>query len=179
MSVTNQSNLAAVLENLPQRDRSMSFGADIDAAHAVLLDPSASLGEKDVALRAWVQRNQPCLFGRLAAREARGPATNRHTLPSTEEGRPRGAGVRCFEGACDRYRLDRRRCPCRGRAARRCKDPAGPTRMERSGSSGPVQCVSRLVQQRKARIRPARGASRDRVSAPRQPVPAGSRPDRP
>lgn len=77
MNIEHQSSLKAVLEDLPQRDPTASFGADIDGAHGVLLDPEASTDQKDAALRTWLHRNQPCLFGRLAAREALGSASSK------------------------------------------------------------------------------------------------------
>jgi hypothetical protein len=61
--------LPGMLDRLPQRDPGQSFGADIDAAHEVLLGPTASSAAREAALRAWIQRSQPCLFGRLAARD--------------------------------------------------------------------------------------------------------------
>jgi hypothetical protein len=68
------SELPGILDRLPQRDPHASFGADIDAAHEVLLDPTATPAAKESVLRAWIQRSQPCLFGRLAAREGPGRA---------------------------------------------------------------------------------------------------------
>ena len=43
------------------------FSDDMVTAHKVLLDKEASTYEKERAISLWLQRNQPCLFGRLAA----------------------------------------------------------------------------------------------------------------
>jgi hypothetical protein len=50
-----------------------SFGRDIDEAHQILLDPAAGPGRRTVALNQWLARSQPCLFGRLVARQQLGP----------------------------------------------------------------------------------------------------------
>jgi hypothetical protein len=67
-----QQNLVVILDNLPQHDPGQSFGQDIDAAHAVLLDPAATAEVKKATLLTWIQKFQPCLFGRLAARQDMG-----------------------------------------------------------------------------------------------------------
>lgn len=61
--------LAELLDKLPQAATDTHFGDDIDAAHTVLLDPAAELTQKRRALDLWLSRSQPCLFGRLAARQ--------------------------------------------------------------------------------------------------------------
>lgn len=43
------------------------FAADMQAVHRVLFHPYASDGDRQEALATWFQRNQPCLFGRIAA----------------------------------------------------------------------------------------------------------------
>lgn len=72
-----QQELAVILDNLPQRDPGQSFGQDIDAAHVVLLDPAATPEAKKTALLAWIQKFQPCLFGRLAARQSMGTSASK------------------------------------------------------------------------------------------------------
>lgn len=47
------------------------FSPDIETANKVLLHPAATRAEKADALSTWLQKNQPCLFGRLAARQGR------------------------------------------------------------------------------------------------------------
>lgn len=64
--------LLTLLDGVPQHDPGHSLGPDIDAAHDVLLDPSCSRADKRRALLRWLERFQPCLFGRLAARGAAG-----------------------------------------------------------------------------------------------------------
>jgi hypothetical protein len=59
-------------DGLPVFGDGHSFGADIDAAHRVLLDDAQTPERKRQALIDWMGRYQPCLFGRMAAREARG-----------------------------------------------------------------------------------------------------------
>lgn len=61
-------SLLADLDGLPQLDHGHSLGPDIDAAHEVMLDPSFSQADKQRELLRWIERFQPCLFGRLAAR---------------------------------------------------------------------------------------------------------------
>jgi hypothetical protein len=77
MITVEGTGLSTLIAGLPQREAGVSFGADIDDAHAVLLDPDATKNEKETVLRGWLQRYQPCLFGRLAARQARGPAASK------------------------------------------------------------------------------------------------------
>src|SRR5437763_961245 len=47
--------------------KSKPFSADIQQANEVILHPFARDHEKIEALRLWLQPNQPCLFGRVAA----------------------------------------------------------------------------------------------------------------
>jgi hypothetical protein len=65
-------SVAELVAKLPQCPENSSFGADIDEAHEVLLDPRATRGERRAALLRWLGRHQPCLFARLAAKEASG-----------------------------------------------------------------------------------------------------------
>ncbi|MFI5933791.1 hypothetical protein [Actinoplanes sp. NPDC051494] len=58
--------LIAGLRPLPD---GATFGADIDETHRVLLDPGADPESRTTALNRWLARSQPCLFGRLAARQ--------------------------------------------------------------------------------------------------------------
>lgn len=67
-------SIGDALRSLPRRPEGTGFGADIDAAHEVLLAPGASPADKHTALMRWLGRSQPCLFGRLAARADQGPA---------------------------------------------------------------------------------------------------------
>jgi len=43
------------------------FSSDMTKAHEVILDVWATDAERARALRAWLKRNQPCIFGRIAA----------------------------------------------------------------------------------------------------------------
>ncbi|MGI8571762.1 MAG: hypothetical protein ACR2L9_03930 [Solirubrobacteraceae bacterium] len=61
-------DLGTLLDALPQNDSGHSYGPDIDAAHEVLLT-RAPQREKRAALMRWLANSQPCLFGRIAARE--------------------------------------------------------------------------------------------------------------
>lgn len=49
-----------------------SLGEDIDEAHIHLLDKSIGEAEKRARLLDWIARFQPCLFGRVGAKGARG-----------------------------------------------------------------------------------------------------------
>jgi hypothetical protein len=51
--------------------QSVGFSPDIDLAHEVLLYPKSSLAEKELALGLWLQRHQPCMFGRIAAKQGK------------------------------------------------------------------------------------------------------------
>ncbi|WP_158885960.1 hypothetical protein [Amycolatopsis anabasis] len=61
-----EASLSTQLDELPQQE--LSLGTDIDAAHRVLLDPCCPPAEKKAELLRWIERCQPCLFGRLAAK---------------------------------------------------------------------------------------------------------------
>ncbi|SCG40332.1 hypothetical protein [Micromonospora coxensis] len=67
----------AVLRDLPQLPAGVSFGADIDAAHEVLLRPDSTEAQRRAALHRWLARSQPCLFGRLATRQDDGARASR------------------------------------------------------------------------------------------------------
>jgi hypothetical protein len=47
------------------------FSHDIEASHQVLFDPSTSRQEKADALSDWIAQRQPCLFGKMEARQRR------------------------------------------------------------------------------------------------------------
>ncbi|MFB6556489.1 hypothetical protein [Streptomyces sp. NPDC056405] len=66
--------LAELLKKLPQDQQAVGrgFGSDIDEAHGVLLDPTAGPDARTRAFTEWLRRHQPCLFGRLAARQGQG-----------------------------------------------------------------------------------------------------------
>jgi hypothetical protein len=70
-------SLARQIEALPQLPPETSLGADIDAANRILLDPAVDEQAKRTELLAWIGRRQPCLFGRLAAHEAKGTAASK------------------------------------------------------------------------------------------------------
>jgi hypothetical protein len=67
-----QVNLAASLGAIPLLDPHISFGEDIDATHRILLDPAVAVVDKELRLRQWLNRFQPCMFGRLGARNRQG-----------------------------------------------------------------------------------------------------------
>lgn len=47
--------------------KKVDFSEDLSAAHAVLFYPFALDSDREKTLNLWLQRNQPCLFGRVAA----------------------------------------------------------------------------------------------------------------
>lgn len=47
------------------------FSKDVEGCHQVILDVSTSRTEKAEALSRWLERYQPCLFGRMAAKQGR------------------------------------------------------------------------------------------------------------
>jgi hypothetical protein len=67
-----QVNLAASLSAIPLLDPHISFGEDIDETHRILLDPAVPVVAKEPRLRQWLNRFQPCMFGRLGARNRQG-----------------------------------------------------------------------------------------------------------
>ncbi|MFC3163524.1 hypothetical protein [Ciceribacter thiooxidans] len=65
-------SLHELLEHAQRHEPDTSFGADIDAANAELLDPLKSREDRCAAFLNWASRHQPCLFGRLGARGMQG-----------------------------------------------------------------------------------------------------------
>ncbi|MFN3686642.1 hypothetical protein [Salinarimonas sp.] len=65
-------SFAELIEACPRRPAGAGFSPDIDVCHDVVLDPERPVQERYEALLAWLSRNQPCLFGRFAARGLRG-----------------------------------------------------------------------------------------------------------
>src|SRR5574341_1071698 len=62
--------VAALLAELrpdPWRAKS-GFSAEVDAANATLFDHHVADGAAVVTLGQWLERHQPCLFGRIAAK---------------------------------------------------------------------------------------------------------------
>src|SRR3954468_18693437 len=45
-----------------------AFSEDIEIANAILLNPFASEPQRRIALECWLQRWQPCLFGRISGK---------------------------------------------------------------------------------------------------------------
>src|SRR5580700_7096894 len=43
------------------------FSPDMEAVHAVLFNPKYNRQAKILAYRAWLEKNQPCVFGKTAA----------------------------------------------------------------------------------------------------------------
>lgn len=65
-------SLQQIIDSLELYPEDMSLGADIDAAHREMFDGEADEAGSYKAFIAWAARYQPCLFGRLGAREAKG-----------------------------------------------------------------------------------------------------------
>lgn len=65
-------SLEDILESLDPYPQDMSLGADIDAVHREMFTDTADVQSCYDAFITWAARYQPCLFGRLGAREARG-----------------------------------------------------------------------------------------------------------
>src|SRR5213595_1289590 len=61
--------LDALTEDTGRRER--PFSGDMAACHEVLFRPGVSRAEMEVALNAWLVKEQPCLFGRMEARQRR------------------------------------------------------------------------------------------------------------
>ncbi|SCG40325.1 hypothetical protein GA0070614_0738 [Micromonospora coxensis] len=66
-------SLSEMIDDLPSLPPNADFGDDIARAHHTLLS-DADVEEKRRVFFQWVGRWQPCLFGRLAAHAAKGPA---------------------------------------------------------------------------------------------------------
>ena len=60
----------ARLQRDPWRD-GIGFSPDMLKAHEVLFEPNVDEGQRIEALSHWLQKYQPCLFGRIAARAGR------------------------------------------------------------------------------------------------------------
>jgi hypothetical protein len=73
----SRSKLAQEIDALPQLPDGTSLGDDIDRANDVLLDADIDETMKRETLLSWIGRRQPCLFGRLAAHEAKGVAASK------------------------------------------------------------------------------------------------------
>lgn len=65
-------SLEDIIQSLETYPGGMSFGRDIDAAHAVMFGADAGEESCRKALLDWVARYSPCLFGRLGARGSKG-----------------------------------------------------------------------------------------------------------
>jgi hypothetical protein len=65
-------DLEGLLNTMPAVSRTVSLGQDIDEANAVLLDPSLTDEHKMARFRSWASRYQPCMFGRLGAKNVGG-----------------------------------------------------------------------------------------------------------
>ena len=63
-------NLEDLLDALEPDDwrTANPFSPDIEDAHAALFNPRASRAEQAEVLAEWLKKNQPCLFGRMAAK---------------------------------------------------------------------------------------------------------------
>ncbi len=61
---TPDDELQRALDVLPLREDFSGFSGDILEAHRVLLDPKELAAAKEMALRGWLSRSQPCVFGR-------------------------------------------------------------------------------------------------------------------
>jgi hypothetical protein len=60
-----ESSLHAPIDRLRSR---IGFSADLQAANAILFNPRYSRQAKITAYRNWLETNQPCVFGRVAAK---------------------------------------------------------------------------------------------------------------
>lgn len=65
------STLHERMDALPANPARRGHGPDIDAAHEIMLN-EASRSAKTAALMRWLAKDQPCLFGRMAARSRYG-----------------------------------------------------------------------------------------------------------
>ena len=64
-------HLKDVISNLPQLPGDHDFGDDINKIHSKLLN-TVDNHERHEMLLTWLSRYQPCMFGRLGAKEAKG-----------------------------------------------------------------------------------------------------------
>jgi hypothetical protein len=60
------------LASIPGVSNPTGLGQDIDEANAVLLDPTIAQDRKIARFRQWASRFQPCMFGRLGAKNLAG-----------------------------------------------------------------------------------------------------------
>jgi hypothetical protein len=66
-------DIEQLLAQLPLYTSDMSYGPDIDAANTLLLDPKISSAAKEQHFRKWLSsRFQPCMLGRLGAKDHQG-----------------------------------------------------------------------------------------------------------
>jgi len=65
-------DLERLLASTPCMAPAASFGADIDEANQVMLNPDCTDECKIARLRMWASRFQPCMFGRLGAKNLGG-----------------------------------------------------------------------------------------------------------
>jgi hypothetical protein len=65
-------DLTEILSNLGRYSETTSLGPDIDMANVELLDPAVDPEVKKARFRQWARRHQPCLFGRLGAKDSAG-----------------------------------------------------------------------------------------------------------
>lgn len=65
-------NVVELLDSLPGRDgEAVSYGYDIDNANELLFSERCKLKREEILL-SWIKRNQPCMFGRIAASNNKG-----------------------------------------------------------------------------------------------------------
>lgn len=67
-------SLHDMIAGLDLHDPGMSFGADIDSAHRAMFEEGVSQDDAAAIFLAWAAKYQPCLFGRLGAKESKGVA---------------------------------------------------------------------------------------------------------
>lgn len=68
----NHESLDEIIGSLDLYPPDTSFGPDIDNVHRAMFEPGADEQACHKAFITWAARYQPCLFGRLGAREAKG-----------------------------------------------------------------------------------------------------------
>lgn len=65
-------SLNEIIESIDKYPPGHSLGADIDAVHRVMFEEAADDEARCKSFLSWMARYQPCLFGRLGARQAKG-----------------------------------------------------------------------------------------------------------
>jgi hypothetical protein len=65
------SDMVGRLQADPWRANVRPFSADMERCHSILFDPRRTRGEKVAALAGWLAENQPCLFGKMEAKQNR------------------------------------------------------------------------------------------------------------